>query len=330
MTAEQAADMATVLAMPPRASAAARMPPAELRVRLKTSPLIRRMLPTRLVLRRAERRAREIWDQSPEGRRDATAVMEAIVSGTARSGEIEQLARRYVIERALDEAYTWQPWPTPAIDAESAERLRAVLAGDRGVLLSSCHLGPFFMSVPAFATMGVVPFTVAGPWFFETPTHDHWGRRLALWQKRSASRMVLSTGSFPILAALLERGEVVFLFFDMPGSHETRFLGKTATLADGSARLAVQTDAVVLPLRTRSVGHRVSLDVAAPLDPRDFAGAGELHAALARRHEQWILESPAAMADPRTFGWGAGATPQGWSRPERPAEAPRGGELAIT
>jgi lauroyl/myristoyl acyltransferase len=315
LSAEQAGDMATVLAMPPRASPAARMPPAGLRVRLKTSTPLRRMIPTRLVLKRAARRAREIWDQSPEGRRDAREVMETIVSGTPRSEEIEELARQYVIERALDEAYTWQPWPTPDIDAESAERLRDVFAGDRGVLLSSCHLGPFFMSVPAIATMGVVPFAVAGPWFFETPSHDHWGRRLALWQKRSASRMVLSTGSFPILSALLQRGEVIFLFFDMPGSRETRFLGKTAMLADGSARLAVETDAVVLPLRSRSIGHRVSLDAGAPLDPRDFAGAGELHAALARRHEQWILESPAAMADPRTFGWGAGATPLRWSRP---------------
>ena len=130
--------------------------------------------------------------------------------------------------------------------------------------------------------------------------------------------MILSTGSFPILSALLKRGEVVFLFFDMPGSHETRFLGKTAMLADGTARLAVQTDAVVLPLRSRSSGHRVSLDAGAPLDPREYADADELHSALAHRHERWILESPAAMADPRTFGWGAGATPQGWSRPAPP------------
>jgi len=320
--------MATVLAMPPRPSAASRMPSAELRVRLKTSTLLRRMIPTRLVLRRAARRAGEIWDQSPEGRLDARTVMETIVSGTPRSGEIEQLARQYVIERALDEAYTWQPWPTPEIDAASAERLRAALGGNRGVLLSSCHLGPFFMSVPAVATMGVVPYTVAGPWFFETPSHDHWGRRLALWQKRSASRMVLSTGSFPILSALLARGETIFLFFDMPGSHETRFLGKTAMLADGSARLAVESDAIVLPLRSRSIGHRVSLDVGAPLDPRQFAGARELHAALARRHEHWILESPAAMADPRSFGWGAGATPLEWSRPTRPAGSPPGEQPA--
>lgn len=322
--------METVLAMPPQPSPASRMPPANLRVRLKTSPLLRRMFPTRLVLRRAARRANDIFKQSPEVRRETATVMETIVAGTARSDEVAQLAQRYLVERSLDEAYTWQQWASPGTDAESAARLEETLNGDRGVVLSSCHTGPFFTSVPFFNTLGVVPFTVAGPWFFEEPSHDRWGRRLAVWQKRSGSRMILSSGSFPILSALLNRGEVVFLFFDMPGPHETRFLGKPVMLADGSARLAAQTDALVLPLRSRWSGYRVSLDVGEPLDPRDYAGPDELHDALARRHEQWILESPEAMTDPRSFGWGAGATPGSWSRPERTERSPPGGELTAT
>jgi lauroyl/myristoyl acyltransferase len=330
MTATEAADMATVLAMPPRPSSAARMPPAPLKVRLKTSPLLRRALPTPLVLHRAARRADALWRRSPEARRDATSVMAAIVTGTERSQEIEELAREYLSEQAVQEAYCWQPWPTPTIDPTSRARVRDALAQGRGVLLSACHLGPFFMAVPAISTMGVVPFTVAGPWFFEEPSHDRWGRRLALWQKRSASRMILSTGSFPILSALLSRGEAVYLFFDMPGPRETRFLGKTAMLADGTARLAKQTGALVLALRTRSNGHRVSLDVAAPIDPREFTGAEDLHGALADRHERWILEAPAAMSDPRTFGWGDYAAPAGWARPARPERSSPAAELAAT
>lgn len=315
MTAEQAGDFSTVLAMPPRPSAAARLPPAPLRVRLKTSPLIRRLLPTRLMLMRAARRGAAIWDRDSGARREATVVMEAVVQGTARAGEVGELARRHVIERSIDETLQWQPWPTPAMDSDSAAHIQAALGAGRGVLLSSCHTGPFYLSVPAFSRMGVVPFTVAGPWFFQQPSHDHWGRRLAVWQKRSRSRMILSTGSFPTLAALLERGDVVFIFFDMPGRAQTRFLGKPAMLADGSARLAMQTGALILPLRTRITGLRVWLDAAAALDPHDFSDTGELHRALAEQHERWILESPAAMDDPRTFGWGDGATPAGWMPP---------------
>ena len=108
----------------------------------------------------------------------------------------------------------------------------------------------------------------------------------------------------------------MLVYFDMPGRRETRFLGKPATLADGSARLSVEADVPILPVRARRVGHRAWLDVAAPLDPRDFADVGDLHDAMAAVHESWILEFPAAMADPRGFGWADGATADAWTRPE--------------
>ena len=38
------------------------------------------------------------------------------------------------------------------------------------------------------------------------------------------------------------------------------------------------------------------------MDPRDFSGADELHDTLAARHEDWILEEPEALEDPRRAG----------------------------
>ena len=292
------------------------MPPASLGVRAKTSPRLRSMVPTRLVVKRATRQGRTLWERDPKAREGAIAAMETIVAGTPRAHEITELARDHLIESQADRALFWQRWPTASVDARSSERLREALSGDRGVLLSSCHIGPYFRSMTVLAALGCVPYAVAGPWFFEKPTPDYWGRRIARWWRGSDSRLIRSDGSFPILRALLERGELVFLFFDMPGPHPTRFLGKHATLADGSARLAVEADSLVLPLRARRAGHRAWVDVAAPLDPRDFADVDELHDALAALHESWILELPAAMADPRGFGWGQGATAEAWTRPE--------------
>jgi lauroyl/myristoyl acyltransferase len=241
--------------------------------------------------------------------------METIVAGTPRAHEITELAREHLIESEADRALFWQRWTTPRVDARSAARLREALSGDRGVLLSSCHIGPYHRSMSVLAALGCVPYAVAGPWFFEKPSPNYWGRRIARWRRGSSSRLIRSNGSFPILRALLERAELVFLFFDMPGPHQTRFLGKPVTLADGSARLALEADALVLPLRARRAGHRVWVDVAAPLDPRDFADVDELHDALAALHESWILELPAAMADPSSFGWAAGASAEAWIRP---------------
>jgi lauroyl/myristoyl acyltransferase len=312
MTAQEASDMATVLAMPPRPSTPAPMPPASFAVRVKTSMWLRRIVPTPLVINRAARKASMIWRRDAEARRRATEIMEAVVAGTPRAGEVHELARLQLVESTVTEALQWQPWPRPILSPESASRLREHISSDRAVLISVCHVGPLYTGPSALTQLGVVPFTVAGPWFFEPPSHDYWGRRLARWQRSCASRMVLSKGSYPILRALLQRGETVYLFFDMPGSRRTRFLGKPAMLADGTTRLAVETDALVLPLRARRVKYEVEVDVAPPLDPRRIGGVDELQAALAERHEQWILQSPEEMADPSTFDWGHGATPVEW------------------
>ncbi|HYM54326.1 MAG TPA: hypothetical protein VES97_03110, partial [Solirubrobacteraceae bacterium] len=295
MTTGQSEDLARRLELVERPFAAPRMPPAGLAVRLKTSMWVRRMLPTRLVVLRAMRRGRRLWER-PYDREQALAAME-IVAGASQGGQaLTELARAHLVERQAHRALFWQRWTTPDIDRRSAARLREALDGGRGTLLSVCHLGPYSRTSKVAVSMGHAPYVVAGAWFFEQPSADYWGRRLARWLKGAQGiRPVPARGSFDLLRALLERGECVLLYFDMPGRRETSFLGRPAMLADGSARLAAETDALIVPLRMRRVGHRVVQDVGAPLDPRELADVGELHEALARVHERWILQAPAAM-----------------------------------
>jgi lauroyl/myristoyl acyltransferase len=299
-----------------RPPAPTRMPPAPLALRLKTSVWVRALLPTRLVVRRAVLKGQRLWEQNEGAREDALAAMATVVSGTSLEGSLERVAREYVIEQETDTALFWQPWSTPEIDEATERNLREALDQDRGVLLSSCHLGPYPRITRVLLDMGRRPYGVFGPWFFEPPSPDYWGRRIARWHKGARSRYVTSKGSYRTLRALLERGEWVVLFFDVPGHRPTRYLGKPAMLADGTARLAIESDALVLPTRLRRVGHRVWMDVAPPLDPRELADVEALHTALARLHEKWVLEYPAAMADPRDFGWEQGATPEAWNMPE--------------
>jgi benzoate-CoA ligase family protein len=293
-----------------------RMPSAPLGIRLKTSPWLRGVLPARVAVKRAERTGEKTWSHSAEERDDAVETMRTIVAGTSRAQDVEELARLYVIERAVDRALFWQqPW-SAKLDRASAARLREALSANRGVLLSACHLGPFYRLQCASPFKHRISYLVPGPWFFRPPRPGYWGRRLARWHKGMKSRPVTAKGSFRVIQALLERGESVFLFFDMPGPRETRFLGKPAALAEGNAQLAIRADALVLPVRTRRAGHHVWVDVAASLDPREFAGVDELHEALAAVHERWILENPAAMEDPRSSGWEHGASAERWSQPQ--------------
>ncbi len=295
-----------------RLAASTRMPPAELRLRIKTSPLLRALMPARLAVARAERTGRQLWAASAEERESAIAGMEVIVAGTPRADELDELARLACVERKVDGALFWaERWSAKA-PRESAARIEHALADDRALLLSSCHVGPYYRSACAAPFDGHVTYLVAGPWYFGQPKPGYWGRRLVRWRRGTTSRPVPAQASFEVVQYLLERGEAMFLFFDMPGPHETSFLGKSVMLADGTAQLAVRTDAVILPLRARRAGCEVWVDAGAPLDPREYAGVDDLHAALAAQHERWILENPAALEDPRTTGWEA--TAQAWTR----------------
>jgi lauroyl/myristoyl acyltransferase len=293
------------------------MPRAELGVRLRTSTELRGLVPTRLVLRRAAAKGGATWE-NPVERRRALASMNAILGGTPRASEIEQLARLRLIEEEVQRALYWQPWRTSSVAETSAANLQRALSANRRVLVSACHLGPYFLQMSAVTSLGLVPYAVAAPWFFEDPTPDYWGRRLARWWQGIAKRnerLVYSVGAFPVLNGLLEQGEVVLIYFDMPGGTRTDFLGKPVMLSSGSAKLAFNTEALVLPLRARRAGDRVWTDVFEPLDPRDFAGADELHRALAAVHERSILELPETMEDPNRAGaWENGATESEWVR----------------
>ncbi len=308
--------------------AAARRPPQRpasavigLRAKLFGRPWLRGLVPVAIAVRRAEARGRRAWERQPEKRGQALATMEAVLTGTARAGELESLARRHVIEAEVCETMFWRPWRGSSMDATSDERLRAALADERGVLISTAHLQPFIFVMGHVVEHGGMPFSVSAPWLFAKPEPGEWAQRLDRWWQgiidRKRERLVYSVGSFPVLRALLEQGETVYLFYDMPGSRETQFLGKPVMLATGSARLAFETGAPILPTRTWREGSRFRTELGEPLEPHDYASVEELHDALAAVHERWILLTPEALEDPRRLGaWEQGATATGWTRPQ--------------
>ncbi len=296
------------------------MPPASLPIRLKTSRL-RELIPTRFVVRRAERRGRALWRESAAAREHARGAIETIL-GDSRSSELDELdelAEQHLIEVEVERALFWQRWARPRESAESHANLELACASARGVIVSCCHQGPTGPGHAAMTSQRRTTYSTSAPWFFEQPSHDHWGRRLARWHRRLYARNqrpLPSLGAFPVLRAMLAEGEMVLIQFDMPGSRNTRFLGKPVMLTMGTSRLAFQSDALVLPMLNYRVAHRVWADFTAPLDPREFADEHAMHEALAVIHERWILAAPATLEDPRREGaWESGATREAWLRP---------------
>ncbi|MCW3033525.1 MAG: benzoate-CoA ligase [Solirubrobacterales bacterium] len=292
-----------------------RMPGGSLGFRLKSSAVLNALVPARVAVRRAMGLAPALWELDEEDREQSCKAIAAVVADTVRADEQEQLAKAHLAEALAYRALFWQrPW-TARIDPDSSRRIDQALASGRGVLLSACHIGPYQRLDRVAPFRRRRTYLVPGAWYFERPSPGQWGRRLARWRKATKSLPVRASGSFRIVQALLERGEAVFLFFDLPGPRQTRFLGKPAMLADGTAQLSVRTGALVLPLRARREGHHAHVQAAPAIDPRDLDGVDQLHARLAEIHAAWILENPAAMEDPREVGWGDGATAEAWIAP---------------
>jgi len=314
MTDPRSEELAAVEAIARHCSETPPMPGGPLGLRVKTSVPLRAIVPARVAVALAERRAARSWEREPQERERALAAMRTLVGDTPRAAELEQLARAHAIESRVKETMFWRPWRTASIEEGSAARLRAALGSGRGVLVSACHQGSLSTQFSVLHAVGASVWVATGRWFFEPPTPDFWGRRIARWWhgvRKRDERYVPTEGSFASLRTLLAHGRTVGIFFDMPGSRTTRFLGKQVPLGSGSARLAKETEALVVPIRARREGDRIWVDVHEPLDAREHPDHERLHEALAAVHERWLLERPAGVEDPNREGsWGAGAVKQ--------------------
>jgi len=309
MTDQQSDDLAAVRAIARHVSEPPRMPSVPLKLRVKTSPHVRGLIPTSLAVALSEKRAAASWEHDGHERERALAAMRTLLADTPRAGELNELARAHVIESRVRETLFWQRWRVPSMDVSSRARMQEALGAGRGVIVSPCHHGPFFQQNGAICACGATVWSVTGPWWFEDPTPDVWGRRVARWQiglRKRTQYHIPTEGAYDSLLTLLKHRQVVSLYFDMPGSRPTSFFGKRVSLASGTSRLASESDALVVPVRPRRARHRMWVDVLPPLDPRDFSDREELHDALAATHERLLLENPAAVEDPNREGsWGA-------------------------
>jgi lauroyl/myristoyl acyltransferase len=261
----------------------------------------------------------------PDDLAEARRATEAIVSGTHLQSRIEAIARRRLVEERVREAAFWRSrWDRDPV--VGLEHMHAALAEGRGVIVSFCHLGSFQASIaPLHTEAGRTTYIATNSWMLDPPDGSEWGARIEHWRRglsRADGRIVRMPGTFETLQALLERGELTMLAFDVPGRMDTHFLGKSVMLTAGAASLALQTDAIVLPLRRVRRGLRIAAEFGRPIDSRAHADQRSLHTALAAVHEAWILDQPAALEDPgRPGAWEHAARPVGWSRPTSPKAA---------
>jgi lauroyl/myristoyl acyltransferase len=269
----------------------------------------RRRVPSPVAVALAVARGRRLW-RDPESRARARAAIVAIVGDVP---ERDALARAHLIETAVREELIWRPWQLSGARFEGREHLEHALAQNRGAIASFVHTGPVPGVAISLAEVRSSVHAVAADWPFAPITDDAAGRRRAQWRANldaAGISLVSARGSYARIAELLRRGELVLIAFDMVGRQETRFSGRGVRLASGTARLAFETGAPVVPV-WRARDRWRPFTVAAPaLDPADHATWQDVHAALAAIHTRWILARPAALEDPCRPGWWGASGPE--------------------
>ncbi len=85
---------------------------------------------------------------------------------------------------------------------------------------------------------------------WEPPLEGHEGRWIKtqnVWAEEAGARWVRKPGSFEVVRALLDRGELCWMNWDVPGNTPAVFLDRPVTAASGIARLALELGTPVLP-----------------------------------------------------------------------------------
>lgn len=249
----------------------------------------------------------------PASRARARAAIEA-VSGPGRR---DALAVAHLVQDGAREALLRCPGAVRRAPVRNARLLVGAAASGRGVIVSYCHLGPFPGIGASLVSCLPRAHVVAGSWLAApspgAPLSKRVRRWRALYDDPGLTLVNAEDDASKRIRALLEAGEVVAMTFDWPGATETQFLGRPAWLVSGTARLAVETGALVVPATRRWRRLLPETEIASPLDPRAHAGWRDLHLSIAAVHERWIAARPAALENPRREGaWGATATAESW------------------
>ena len=174
-------------------------------------------------------------------------------------------------------------------DATNWQGIDRALERGRGVIVTCCHVGNWELGAVALARHGHKVNAVAGVQF---------GRWLSGEVRDAKAGLAVATiapeDSYRKLWRALSRNEAVALMVDgdvfSPGV-ACRFFGRDTQWPSGPGALAMRTGASVVAAYCERTGPgRFHIFLEEPLDPRDFASAAELNAAIASHTERHIRE----------------------------------------
>jgi lauroyl/myristoyl acyltransferase len=207
----------------------------------------------------------------------------------------ERAARRRLVEDAVRAEVQWRPWLYRRMPVEGLEHLEQARAASKGgLILATIHVGAILGLVHALAARGLKLYLPGGEWGIPTVEglRGRWIATQNRWVEEAGARWVPLGESYPVLRALLERGEVCMLAVDVPGDVEVELAGRPARVRGGLARLALETGSPILPIATLRVRWGMVGFIGEPIDPATFDDPVELTRYLVAAQEPRFVGEP--------------------------------------
>jgi len=259
---------------------------------------VRSLIPVRALPALARRRVDALWENA-EFRASQEAEMQFLLEHTDRASEIPEIARGYT-EFALLRGYRrWHPGHLSRQPVSGIEWLTTKRDPERGILLSFVHHAQYEGLFPSLARAGAAVHTVVAPEAFDPASPIQLRQHFKVAGMMPTTTLVPASIGTAGMVDLLENRAILGIASDVAGRTPVRFLGRELKGSFGAARIATQTNSpVVLVTSHRSADGSPSLQVHAPLEPRDFADPADLLAEIMRRHEPAVLAWPEAFDSP--------------------------------
>jgi len=259
---------------------------------------VRSLIPVRALPALARRRVDALWENA-EFRASQEAEMQFLLEHTDRASEIPEIARGYT-EFALLRGYRrWHPGHLSRQPVSGIEWLTTKRNPERGILLSFVHHAQYEGLFPSLARAGAAVHTVVAPEAFDPASPIQLRQHFKVAGMMPTTTLVPASIGTAGMVDLLENRAILGIASDVAGRTPVRFLGRELKGSFGAARIATQTNSpVVLVTSHRSADGSPSLQVHAPLEPRDFADPADLLAEIMRRHEPAVLAWPEAFDSP--------------------------------
>ena len=240
--------------------------------------------------------------------RKATAAARArremeFLLGAARPEDVERATQAYLERDVWRSELRYHPKLITGMPVENVAALERARSLGRGVVLSFLHHG-HYEGATASVCKVAPPFSIVVSPDMLAPDAPSFLRPHVITGSATGANPVDAGVGAKAMVGMLQRGDVLGIATDVPGTTRLPFLGRERLGSSGAARLAMGANSPIVMLFARCESDgTLWLELSDPIEPTDFAAPDALLGHLITAQEPAVLAWPEGYHQP-TLRWG--------------------------